>query len=110
VFGLDNDPDAAATFCANIKGGTFVEKDIRKVKVDVLAPLLRGNGFKTLFSCCAPSALFEAEPDQDRWRSQTVLAARIRPLRETLETPRLRRERAGVNRLGVPTPIGELSY
>jgi DNA (cytosine-5)-methyltransferase 1 len=73
VFGLDNDPDAAATFCANIKGGTFVEKDIRKVKVDVLAPLLRGNGFKTLFSCCAPSALFEAEPDQDRWHPRRSL-------------------------------------
>jgi DNA (cytosine-5)-methyltransferase 1 len=61
VFGLDNDPDAAATFRANIKGATFVEKDIRKVKVDVLEPLLRGKGFRTLFSCCAPCQPFSRQ-------------------------------------------------
>jgi DNA (cytosine-5)-methyltransferase 1 len=61
VFGLDNDPDAAATFRANIKGATFVEKDIRMVKVDVLAPLLGGKGFKMLFSCCAPCQPFSKQ-------------------------------------------------
>ncbi|MCP2216239.1 DNA cytosine methyltransferase [Bradyrhizobium elkanii] len=61
VFGLDNDPDAAATFRANVRGATFVESDIREVKVDVLAPLLRGKRYKTLFSCCAPCQPFSRQ-------------------------------------------------
>ncbi|MBQ8104537.1 MAG: DNA cytosine methyltransferase, partial [Afipia sp.] len=61
VFGLDNDPDAAATFRANVRGATFLEKDIREVKVEVLAPLLRGRGYKTLFSCCAPCQPFSKQ-------------------------------------------------
>ena len=61
VFGLDNDPDAAATFRANVKGATFIENDIREVKTDVLAPLLRGKGYKTLFSCCAPCQPFSRQ-------------------------------------------------
>lgn len=61
VFGLDNDPDAAATFRANVKGAIFVEKDIRDVKTGILEPLLRGKGFKTLFSCCAPCQPFSKQ-------------------------------------------------
>jgi DNA (cytosine-5)-methyltransferase 1 len=61
VFGLDNDPDAAATFRANIEGAAFVEKDIRKVAAGTLAPLLRGRGYKTLFSCCAPCQPFSKQ-------------------------------------------------
>jgi DNA (cytosine-5)-methyltransferase 1 len=36
VFGLDNDPDAAATFQANIKNASFIQKDIRKVRTKFL--------------------------------------------------------------------------
>jgi DNA (cytosine-5)-methyltransferase 1 len=61
VFGLDNDPDAAATFCANVAGAMFVENDIRKVKTGILEPQLRGKGFKTLFSCCAPCQPFSKQ-------------------------------------------------
>jgi DNA (cytosine-5)-methyltransferase 1 len=61
VFGLDNDPDAAATFRVNVKGATFIENDIRKVKTGILKPLLRGKGHKTLFSCCAPCQPFSKQ-------------------------------------------------
>jgi DNA (cytosine-5)-methyltransferase 1 len=61
VFGLDNDSDAAATFRANVKGAAFIEKDIRKVGTNVLKPLLRGRGYKTLFSCCAPCQPFSRQ-------------------------------------------------
>jgi DNA (cytosine-5)-methyltransferase 1 len=61
VFGLDNDPDAAATFRANIKGATFIEKDIRNVSASVLAPLLTDKRSKVLFSCCAPCQPFSKQ-------------------------------------------------
>jgi DNA (cytosine-5)-methyltransferase 1 len=61
VFGLDNDPDAAATFRANVEGATFVEEDIRLVPTGILAPLMKGRGYKTLFSCCAPCQPFSKQ-------------------------------------------------
>ena len=61
VFGLDNDVDAAATFRENVKGATFIEKDIREVKTGILEPLLRGKNYKTLFSCCAPCQPFSKQ-------------------------------------------------
>lgn len=73
VFGLDNDPDAAATFRANIKGAMFIEKDIRKVGTSVLAPLLSTRNAPVLFSCCAPCQPFSkqsrAKSDGDPRRS-----------------------------------------
>jgi DNA (cytosine-5)-methyltransferase 1 len=61
VFGLDNDPDAAATFRSNVEGATFVETDIRLVSTGILAPLLKGRGYRTLFSCCAPCQPFSKQ-------------------------------------------------
>jgi DNA (cytosine-5)-methyltransferase 1 len=73
VFGLDNDADAAATFRANIGSATFVQKDIRKVRTDVLAPLMSRRRAKILFSCCAPCQPFSkqsrARTDGDPRRS-----------------------------------------
>ncbi len=73
VFGLDNDPDAAATFRTNIKSALFVEKDIRKVQTSALTPLLKKRKCPVLFSCCAPCQPFSkqsrAKTDGDPRRS-----------------------------------------
>lgn len=61
AFALDNDPDAAATFQKNMKNVRFVEQDIRKVRPQILAPLMASTNDKILFSCCAPCQPFSRQ-------------------------------------------------
>jgi DNA (cytosine-5)-methyltransferase 1 len=61
ALGLDNDPDAAATYRTNIEGAAFIEKDIRRLSTAALAPVLAGKPHLILFSCCAPCQPFSRQ-------------------------------------------------
>jgi DNA (cytosine-5)-methyltransferase 1 len=63
VFGLDNDPSAAATFQRNFQDAEFVEEDLAKVHTRSVASLVdraRDTG-KLLFSACAPCQPFSRQ-------------------------------------------------
>jgi DNA (cytosine-5)-methyltransferase 1 len=64
VLGLDNDPDAAATYRTNIKGAAFIEKDIRRLSPAALAPIMDKVRQPVLFSCCAPCQPFSRQNRQ----------------------------------------------
>lgn len=66
VAGVDNDPDAAATFRRNFPGSRFLETDIRELPAEALTPLLPPGPL--LFAGCAPCQPFS---DQNRARSAT---------------------------------------
>jgi DNA (cytosine-5)-methyltransferase 1 len=60
VAGIDNDPDAAATYRANFPEAVFLERDIATVSVDEVAKLLPTDG-RVLFSGCAPCQPFSKQ-------------------------------------------------
>ncbi|MEU4517825.1 DNA cytosine methyltransferase [Amycolatopsis sp. NPDC024027] len=60
IAGLDNDPDASATYRQNFPEAKFFERDIRKVDVSELTGVLPKRG-KILFSGCAPCQPFSAQ-------------------------------------------------
>ncbi|RXH03824.1 DNA cytosine methyltransferase [Bradyrhizobium guangzhouense] len=61
VLGLDNDPSASATFRANFPNARFIERDIRQISVEALAPLFVGRTRPILFSGCAPCQPFSKQ-------------------------------------------------
>jgi DNA (cytosine-5)-methyltransferase 1 len=61
VLGLDNDPDAAATFRQNIADAAIIRKDIRKVRSNKLAAFIGHESRPLLFSCCAPCQPFSKQ-------------------------------------------------
>ena len=64
VFGIDVDPDAAATFRKNFPEAEFVLGDIKEYSVESLAPLLIGDARATLFCGCAPCQPFSKQNRQ----------------------------------------------
>jgi DNA (cytosine-5)-methyltransferase 1 len=61
VLGLDNDPDASATYRANFPNARFIESDIRSISVESLAPLFVNRTRPILFSGCAPCQPFSKQ-------------------------------------------------
>lgn len=76
VAGLDNDPDAAATFRRNFPKAHFFEQDINHVSTNEVKRILPKNG-KILFSGCAP-----CQPFSRQNRSQDKKDPRRRLLEE----------------------------
>ncbi|MDI9683242.1 DNA cytosine methyltransferase [Burkholderia cenocepacia] len=64
VFGMDIDPDAAATFKLNLPTVYFHEGDIRDLSSDALAPLVGKRTDPLLFSGCAPCQPFSKQNRQ----------------------------------------------
>lgn len=61
-FGLDSDPDAKTTYEANFKEAKFIDKDIRKVSSDDIAPYVaQSDGRPLLFGACAPCQPFSKQ-------------------------------------------------
>jgi DNA (cytosine-5)-methyltransferase 1 len=58
VLGLDNHPDASATFRRNFSNARFIEGDIRSISAEALAPLFVNRTRPILFSGCAPCQPF----------------------------------------------------
>lgn len=67
VLGLDVDADAAQTYRKNFPKSAFIEDDIRKLDVTVLAPWLADRKNPILFCGCAPCQPFSK---QNRQREQ----------------------------------------
>ncbi|SDI80497.1 DNA (cytosine-5)-methyltransferase 1 [Paraburkholderia phenazinium] len=64
AFGLDIDPDAAATFRLNFPGAAFHEGDICSLPTDALATLIGPRRDPLLFSGCAPCQPFSKQNRQ----------------------------------------------
>lgn len=63
VLGLDNDPDAAGTFRANLNGVAFLERDIRTVTPEDIHEHISVHRRRCplLFSACAPCQPFSRQ-------------------------------------------------
>jgi DNA (cytosine-5)-methyltransferase 1 len=61
VLGLDNDPNASATFRKNFPHARFIESDIRQISVEALAPIFARRTRPILFSGCAPCQPFSKQ-------------------------------------------------
>jgi DNA (cytosine-5)-methyltransferase 1 len=64
VFGMDIDPDAAATFKLNLPTVQFHEGDIRDLPTESLTPLIGARDQPLLFSGCAPCQPFSKQNRQ----------------------------------------------
>ncbi len=60
IAGIDNDPDAAATYRLNFPEAKFFERDIREISVREVKRILPKRG-KVLFSGCAPCQPFSKQ-------------------------------------------------
>ena len=62
VFGLDNDPEAAATFQWNFPQAHFLQKDLTRLRADRIQALISANrGEPILFCGCAPCQPFSKQ-------------------------------------------------
>ncbi|MES2462868.1 MAG: DNA cytosine methyltransferase [Armatimonadota bacterium] len=65
ILGLDNDRDSAATFRHNFPNASFIERDIREVEVEDLAPFVDAHAdVHKLFCGCAPCQPFSSQNKQ----------------------------------------------
>lgn len=73
AFGLDIDPDAAATFRANFPKAVFLQTDLTRLRADRLRPLIGvQRRCPILFCCCAPCQPFSKQNGRRNPRDRRV--------------------------------------
>ena len=61
-LGIDSDHDSARTYQANFPGAAFICRDIRRLKVEDIAPhVINGGSRPKLFGACAPCQPFSKQ-------------------------------------------------
>lgn len=67
ILGIDNDPDAKATFRSNFPNASFIGRDIRKIRTSDLQRHVSVNRqFPLLFCACAPCQPFSKQRHEKR--------------------------------------------
>lgn len=79
VFGLDNDPDASATFRLNFPEASFIERDVLAVDADEIVERIGDGPGPLLVSACAPCQPYSTFASAKRSDPRRSLLLRLLP-------------------------------
>lgn len=85
VFGLDNDPDASATFRLNFPAASFIEEDILAVSANEIVERIEGGPGPLLVSACAPCQPYSTFASAKRSDPRRSILLRLLPTLELLQ-------------------------